>query len=108
VVPWLTRRLGLESEEPPSPPAVLEIESPVLLKGDLLSFYVDEELAVAGATVADLPFPDGAAATMVLRGDELIAPRGTTVLMPGDHVYVLTRPEDRPLIQLMFGRPEGE
>lgn len=106
MVPWLTRRYGLESEEPPSPPAVLEIESPALLRGELMSFYIDEELAVAGASISDLPFPEAAAATLIVRGDELIAPRGTTVLVPGDHVYVLMRPEDRAVIQLMFGRPE--
>jgi hypothetical protein len=30
------------------------------------------------------------------------------VLQPGDHVYLIAQPEDRPLIQLMFGRPEEE
>ena len=30
------------------------------------------------------------------------------MLQSGDHVYVLAQPEDRPLIQLMFGRPEAE
>ena len=29
-------------------------------------------------------------------------------LPPGDHVYVLAQPEDKALIQLMFGRPEVE
>lgn len=107
IVPWLARTLGVESDEPPSPPAVLEIESPALLHGELISFYIDEELAVAGASISDLPFPEAAAATLIVRGDELIAPKGSTVLTPGDHVYVLMRPEDRPMIQLMFGRPES-
>jgi len=107
MVPWLTRRFELESEEPPRPPAVLEIESPMPLRGELVSFYIDAELAVAGATIAELPFPEGASATLIVRGDELIAPRGWTVLMPGDHVYVLMPPEDREVIQLMFGRAEG-
>ncbi|HEU5174597.1 MAG TPA: potassium/proton antiporter [Gemmatimonadaceae bacterium] len=107
IVPWLTRTLGVESDEPPAPHAVLEIESPALMRGDLVSYYIDEELAVAGATIGEMPFPEGAAATLIVRGDELIAPKGSTVLMPGDHVYVLMRPEDRPVIQLMFGRPEA-
>jgi hypothetical protein len=33
---------------------------------------------------------------------------GSTVLKPGDHVYAVAQPEDKPLIQLMFGRPEAE
>jgi cell volume regulation protein A len=106
-VPWVTRRLGLESLEPPAPMAVLEIESIQPLSGRLSSFYVDEALAVAGISLADLPFPEGAAVTMIVRGTDIIAPKGNTILEPGDHVYVLMRPEDESTILLMFGRPES-
>jgi len=107
-VPWVTRRLGLASAEPPPAPAVLQIESMQPLQGDLVSFHVDDALAVAGVPFRDLPFPDGASAVLVVRGRELLAPKGSTVLQPGDHVYIFTRPEDLPLLQLMFGRPEGD
>jgi cell volume regulation protein A len=107
-VPWATRWLGLEADEPPSPPAVMEIESRQPLSGALLSFHIDEALAVAGVPLSELPFPEGAAATIVIRGRELIAPKGHTTLEAGDHVYIVTRPEDEPFIRLMFGRPEDE
>lgn len=106
-VPWVTRRLGLESAEPPSPKAVLEIESMQPLNGDLMSFYIDPVLAVTGVALHELPFPEGAAAALIVRGQELIAPKGHTVLEAGDHIYVFARPEDKPFIQLMFGRPES-
>ncbi|HET7549974.1 MAG TPA: potassium/proton antiporter [Gemmatimonadaceae bacterium] len=105
-LPWVTRRAGLEVAEPPSPKAVLEIESMQPLNGELMSFYIDPALAVAGVPVHELPFPDGAAATLLVRGQDLIAPKGNTVLEPGDHLYVFSRPEDKAFIQLMFGRPE--
>ncbi|HEU4642636.1 MAG TPA: potassium/proton antiporter [Gemmatimonadaceae bacterium] len=107
-VPWVTRRLGLEADEPPSPPAVMEIESRQPLSGALLSFHIDEALAVTGVPLSELPFPEGAAATIVIRGRELLAPKGHTTLEAGDHVYIVTRPEDEPFIRLMFGRPEEE
>jgi cell volume regulation protein A len=107
-IPWAARWLRLESRDPPTPKAVLEIESMRPLKGKLASFYIDEALAVNGVALADLPFPEGAAATMIVRGEDIIAPKGNTVMVSGDHVYVLMRPEDEPLILLMFGRPEGE
>jgi cell volume regulation protein A len=107
-VPWVTRRLRLESADPPAAQAVLEIESLQPLEGELLSFYVDDALAVIGVPMADLPFPGGAAATLIVRGQQLIAPKGATELQPGDHLYIFARPEDRPFIQLMFGRPSGE
>jgi cell volume regulation protein A len=105
-IPWLTRVLGLESTEGPRPAAVLEIESAQPLRGELLSFYIDPALGMDGEVIANLPFPPGSAATLIVRGQELIAPKGSTVLQSGDHVYVLTPPEERAFVELMFGRPE--
>jgi cell volume regulation protein A len=107
-VGWVTRKLGLEAREPPTAQAVLEIESVAPLNGELMSFYIDDALAVAGASLADLPFPDGASVAMIVRGQDIVPPKGSTTLAPGDHVYVFARTEDRPLIHLMFGRAEGD
>jgi cell volume regulation protein A len=107
-VAWVTRQLKVESDEPPAPRAVLAIESATPLDGDILSFHVDEALAVAGVALADLPFPDGAGVMLIVRGRQLVAARGTTTFEPGDHVYVFVRREDRGEILLMFGRPEED
>ena len=45
---------------------------------------------------------------LIVRGDDLISPRGDVVIAPGDHVYVLCQPEDRPFVQLLFGFEEEE
>jgi cell volume regulation protein A len=107
-VAWVTRRLGLQAAQPPAPQAVLAIESRLPLEGELMSFYIDEALVVAGVPLEELDFPDGSSVTLIVRGNRLIPPRGATTLQPGDHVYVLAQPEDRGLIQLIFGRPEAE
>jgi cell volume regulation protein A len=107
-VTWATRRLGLESPQPPTPQALLAIESRVPLEGDLMSFYIDDALVVCGLTLDELDFPEGASAVLIVRGTKLVAPKGNTRLQPGDHVYVVASHEDRPFIQLMFGRPEEE
>jgi len=102
-VPWITRRLGLEARVAPKPPAVLEIESLQPLGGELMSFYIDDALAVAGVPLADLPFPQGASVLLIEHGRELIAPRGDTVLQPGDHVYVFAEEHAREVVHLLFG-----
>lgn len=107
-VRWATRLFDMEVDEPPRPHAVLELESMSPLRGEFMTFYIDEALAVAGATLGELPFPESAAAALIIRGDEMIPPKSATILMPGDHVYIFARPEDRQLILLMFGRPEEE
>ncbi len=107
-VPWITRRLGMGRREPPPPPAVLEIESRFPLRGELMSFYIDDDLPVAGATLRDIPVPAGATVALLVRGRDLVPPSGATVLQPGDHVYVITEPQNRAEIQLLFGTPENE
>ncbi len=107
-VAWVTQWLGLQKAGPPAPQAVLAIESRLPLEGDLMSFYIDEAVVVAGIPLEELDFPDGSSIALIVRGNRLVPPKGGTTLQPGDHVYVLTQEEDRPLMQLMFGRLEAE
>jgi potassium/hydrogen antiporter len=107
-VGWVSRRLDLAAPESPTPPATVEIESPRPMSAMVRSFYVDSALAVAGANVADLPLPEGSAVTLIARNEDLLAPNASSRLEVGDHVYVLMRPEDEPIIRLMFGSPEEE
>ncbi|MGV3709538.1 MAG: potassium/proton antiporter [Gemmatimonas sp.] len=107
-VPWATRTLKVESAEPAAPPAVLEIEGQHAFKTLIYSYSVDEALSVAGLSLTDVPIPSDSAVMMIIRGNELIAPRGDTVITPGDHIYLLVAPEDTAFVQLLFGQPEGE
>jgi len=52
-VAWATRRAGLQAPELPAPQAVLAIESRLPLKGELMSFYIDEALVVTGLRLDD-------------------------------------------------------
>jgi cell volume regulation protein A len=104
----LARWLGLEVDAPPPPRAMLEIMSTQRLSGEVASYYVEPASAVAGSRISELPIPDGSAVMLVVRGRELVAARGRTVLQPGDHVYVFAPPEERAFVQLLFGRIEAE
>jgi len=106
-VSWLARKAGLEEARPPTPQAVLEISSANPVQGDITSFYVDRASAVAGTSLADLPLPGRTSVLLVVRGAEVFAPRGGTVLEPGDHVHVFCEPGDKPFVQLIFGSEEA-
>ena len=107
-VPWVTRKLNVESAEPPPPPAVLDIEAQMTFKTLIHSYSIDDALSVSGQPLSDIPVPGDSAVMLLVRGSELIAPRGDTILVPGDHVYLLVAPGDTPFVQLLFGQPEGE
>jgi cell volume regulation protein A len=100
------RALRVEAAGPPPPRAVLEIQATFPLAGEVLSFYVEPASAVAGSRIAELSFPEGSSVMLVVRGREVLAARGSTVLSPGDHVYVFAPPEERGYVSLLFGREE--
>ncbi len=103
---WVSRKLNLSEPEAPAPAAVLEINSAAPLDGEIASFFVAPNLVVCGATLAELDFPPGTAVVLIVRGQQLMAARGNTRLEAGDHAYVFLKPEDRALIELLFGGAE--
>jgi potassium/hydrogen antiporter len=102
----VTRWLRLNTPERPLPSTVLEINSTFSLNGELVSFLIDPSVAVCGAYLREIEFPPGAAVVLVVRGKDLIAPRGNTRIEPQDHVYVFFKSKDRPTLELLFGSPE--
>jgi cell volume regulation protein A len=109
VVGKLGRWLGVVADEPPAPPAVVEISSAEMLEGgEIAVFHIEASSAVAGALVSELPLPPTCTIVLLVRDRTIIAPRGETNIAAGDHIYVLCPPGDRPLIDLMFGLRESE
>jgi NhaP-type Na+/H+ and K+/H+ antiporter len=76
------------------------------LNGKILAFFVDKASAASGVAIRDLPFPPETSVMVIVRGGALLAPRGDVELAPGDHLYVVTAPNDEPLVRLMFGQQE--
>jgi cell volume regulation protein A len=105
-VPWMARLLRVESGAPPPPATMIEVDARAPRGDELRAYFVSDQLAVAGATLAEIPFPEGAAVSMLERGGALIAPSGSTRIEPGDYVYVIAPVEHRPHVELLFGRPE--
>ena len=95
-------RLGLLSPAPPTHEAPIEVgESSPL---DLLDFVVAHDHAIAGAAVREVGLPRTAIIAVVVRGDDSIPPRGSTVLQPGDRLFVLVPHSVRPAVEDVFSR----
>jgi len=102
----MARLLNVESSAPPPPSALVEVDALAPQGDELRAYFVSSDLAVCGATLAEIPFPSGAAVSMLERGGSLIAPSGNTRLEAGDYVYVIAPVDDRPHVELLFGLPE--
>ena len=102
-VAWLARRLGIAGTPKRAAAASVELVSLRELPGEFRWYLVSAASAVAGTHVRDLSVPEGCVVTLVVRGTEVIAPRGSTALLPGDEVCVFAIPSSRPLLDLLFG-----
>lgn len=95
-------RLGLLSPAPPRREAPIHVGESGQL--DLLDFVVAEDHAIAGAAVREVGLPRTAIIAVVVRGDDSIPPRGSTIIEPGDHLFVLAPHAMRPAIEDVFSR----
>jgi cell volume regulation protein A len=102
-LPWLGRLFRVSEAPTSTPPVVLEISSLRDVDGDIVEYAVTPDSRASRRRVRDLALPDGALVAMIVRGSELIPPRGSTLIEPDDHVFVLTRPGLRELVDRIFG-----
>ena len=101
-LPVVARWLGVGRPADPSPPLSVELHALRHVDGDVVDYTVAPSARVAGQALRDLPFPDGAAVTLVVRDGEVVVPRGATTLRPGDHVFAAMRPRLRPFVDRLF------
>jgi len=110
-LPWVATRLGVRDVRPPAPPISLEITSLREVDGDIVGYLVESDSLAAGRRVRDLALPESAVIAMLVRGPEMIPPRGSTTIEAGDHVFVVLKPPVRSVVDRMFApraRPAGE
>lgn len=101
-LPAAARALGLAQPADPEPPLSVEINALRHVDGEVVDYTVAPSARVAGQALRDLALPDGVVVTLVVRGDEVIMPRGATRLRPGDHVFIAMRTRLKPLMDRLF------
>jgi potassium/hydrogen antiporter len=104
---FVAQRLGVQGPPRPEAPVALEITSLRHIDGDIVDFTISDVSRAAGRRLRDLALPEGAVVALITRDDEIIPPRGSTQIQSGDHVFVVLRPETRPLVNRVFGSRVG-
>jgi cell volume regulation protein A len=89
----IAHALGATTTEPAMPRPLAEAGTIRRLGAEVLEYPVGDEDAVVGARVRDLGLPREAVVNVIVRGDEAIPPRGSTILRAGDRLHVLLRSE---------------
>jgi potassium/hydrogen antiporter len=101
-LPLVARWLHIGRPADPTPALSVEINALRQVDGEIVDYTVKPKAQVAGQQLRDLALPDGVLVTLILRGREVVMPRGITALDPGDHVFVAMRTSLQPLIDRLF------
>ncbi|GMR12030.1 MAG: Trk system potassium transporter TrkA [Gemmatimonadota bacterium] len=81
------------------------VTSVATLKGidaETIQFSVTQDSQVAGKALKDLALPKGSLIGSIIRGDDLMIPRGASVILPGDEVIVFALPDAISEIERAF------
>lgn len=77
-------------------------------RAEILELVLPETARVAHKTVAEANFPRGMLIGSIIRGQEVIIPRGQDRLLPGDHLVIFTLPEISGQLERYFAAAEKE
>lgn len=98
----LARRLRLVEVRPAFDHAPLQVDA--LGPLELVEFDVTADHAISGATVSQLGLPHRTLVAVISRGSDTIPPRGSTLILAGDRLYVLSPRSERPVLEDTFTR----
>lgn len=102
LMPPLARKLGRLEAESADASVSLELTALRETGQELLGYLVEPDSAAAGQPIRQLPLPADALVVLVVRGKDVIPPRGSTVLVPRDQVYVLNGVNYRRVVAELF------
>lgn len=73
-------------------------------KAQLLEFVASESSKVVGKPLQDLHFPKDAIIGSIVRGNHVMIPKGSNIILPGDHVMVFALPEAVRKTEILFAK----
>ncbi len=98
----IARRLGVVA------PASAQVAPPLEVGADgaleLVEFGVAPDHAIAGSAVRELGLPRSALVAVISRRGDSIPPRGSTIVEPGDRLFVLVPQNDRAVLEDVYSR----
>src|SRR5690554_4639240 len=101
-LPWVARKLGLTEEPEAQPAATLEITAISEVDAEIVEYTLGDNPRADSRLLSRMALPDGTVVAMITRGNEVIAPRGSTRLYSGDHLFVVLKPAVRGFVDCVF------
>lgn len=100
-LPLMARRLGLTEPAPSTPTATLEITTLGDVDAEIVKYRLGKDSRIAGRRLSQMALPDGTVVAMITRGKQVIPPRGSTLILAEDHLFIMMKPNVRDFVDLI-------
>jgi cell volume regulation protein A len=101
-LPYFARKLNLMQSPPLIPAATLDITAVDQIDADLVEYTLGEDCSAVGRRLSQLALPDQTVIAMITREKSVLPPRGSTILMANDHLFVVLKPQNRLFLERLF------
>ena len=73
-------------------------------KGKIIELTAKQGSKIINKKLKDANFPRGAIVSAIVRGEEVIIPKGNHIILPGDKVVIFALPSALPAVEGLFGK----
>ena len=106
---WMARKLKLTLPPPVTPAATLEITALGDVDADIVEYTLGKTSRAVGWRLSQLALPESTVMAMISRDNNVIAPRGSTLLQAEDQLFIVLKPHTRIFVDCVFsGATYGE
>jgi cell volume regulation protein A len=106
---WMAKKLKLTLPPPVTPAATLEITALGDVDADIVEYTLGNSSPAVGRRISHLALPEHAVMAMITRDRKVIAPRGSTLLLADDQIFIVLKPITRAFVNFVFsGKLDSE
>ncbi|WP_350551352.1 potassium/proton antiporter [Pseudoalteromonas sp. 120-MNA-CIBAN-0494] len=98
----MARKLKLTLPPPVTPAATLEITALGDVDADIVEYTIGKMSRAVGRRLSQLALPDSTVMAMISRNNNIIAPRGSTLLQADDQLFMVLKPHTREFVDCVF------
>ncbi|CAM3497623.1 potassium/proton antiporter [Marinicrinis lubricantis] len=104
----LADKLGLAGEAKQQVPYTLELVSIGKTNSEMVEVQIEALAPVVDKAIHEIKLPHDSLISAIVRGEQLITPRGDTVLREGDILYMIVSKQSRDEAKLIFAAADSD
>lgn len=99
---FVAKKLGLIEPLAAKSAATLEITALGEVDAEIVEYTLSAKSRAAHRRLSQMALPEGVVVAMITRGEKVIPPRGSTILQPDDHLFVVLKHDYKPMLEKVF------